>query len=85
MAFQGRRAHSWHAISVADNLAMAGRREEAEAMFDRLLGLRNHLGLLAEEYEPALQRQIGNFPQGFSDLAVVITARVLEMQEASPA
>jgi GH15 family glucan-1,4-alpha-glucosidase len=69
---------------LADNYAMAGRREEAEELFDRLLGLRNHLGLLAEEYEPRLQRQIGNFPQGFSHLALVTTARVLEMQAPVP-
>ena len=37
---------------LADNYAFAGRMNEAEALFDRLLGLRNHLGLLAEEYEP---------------------------------
>jgi GH15 family glucan-1,4-alpha-glucosidase len=43
-------------------------------MFERLLGLRNHLGLLAEDYETRLQRQIGNFPQGFSDLALIFTA-----------
>jgi GH15 family glucan-1,4-alpha-glucosidase len=70
---------------LADNYAMAGRMEEAEELFDRLLGLRNHLGLLAEEYEPRLQRQIGNFPQGFSHLALVTTARVLDMKEAVPA
>jgi GH15 family glucan-1,4-alpha-glucosidase len=69
---------------LADNYAMAGRREEAEELFDRLLGLRNHLGLLAEEYEPRLHRQIGNFPQGFSHLALVTTARVLEMQAPVP-
>jgi GH15 family glucan-1,4-alpha-glucosidase len=63
---------------LADNFAFAGRHEEAEALFDRLLELRNHLGLLAEEYDPRLRRQIGNFPQGFSHLALITTARVLE-------
>jgi GH15 family glucan-1,4-alpha-glucosidase len=63
---------------LADNYAFAGRYEEAEALFDRLLALRNHLGLLAEEYEPKLRRQLGNFPQGFSHLALITTARVLE-------
>ncbi len=62
---------------LADNYAFAGRFQEAEALYDRLLGLRNHLGLLAEEYEPRLQRQIGNFPQGFSHLALVTSARIL--------
>jgi GH15 family glucan-1,4-alpha-glucosidase len=59
---------------LADNYAFARRTHEAEAMFERLLGLRNHLGLLAEEYETRLQRQIGNFPQGFSHLALIFTA-----------
>jgi GH15 family glucan-1,4-alpha-glucosidase len=63
---------------LADNYAMAGRIDEAEALFERLLGLRNHLGLLSEEYEPKVQRQIGNFPQAFSHLALIITARVID-------
>jgi GH15 family glucan-1,4-alpha-glucosidase len=63
---------------LADNYAFAGRHQEAEALFDRLLGLRNHLGLLAEEYDPQLRRQLGNFPQGFSHLALITTAQVLE-------
>jgi GH15 family glucan-1,4-alpha-glucosidase len=63
---------------LADNYAFAGRLDEAEALFDRLLGLRNHLGLLAEEYEPSVQRQIGNFPQAFSHLALILTARIID-------
>jgi GH15 family glucan-1,4-alpha-glucosidase len=63
---------------LADNYAFAGRLEEAERLFSRLLGLRNHLGLLAEEYDPALQRQLGNFPQAFSHLALIFTARVID-------
>jgi GH15 family glucan-1,4-alpha-glucosidase len=63
---------------LADNYAFAGRLDDAEALFNRLLDLRNHLGLLAEEYEPRLQRQLGNFPQGFSHLALVTTARLFE-------
>jgi GH15 family glucan-1,4-alpha-glucosidase len=51
---------------------------EAEALFSRLLGLRNHLGLLSEEYEPAVKRQIGNFPQAFSHLALITTARIMD-------
>jgi GH15 family glucan-1,4-alpha-glucosidase len=63
---------------LADNYAFAGRIEEAAAYYKRLLALRNHLGLLAEEYDPHLRRQLGNFPQGFSHLALIMTAHVLE-------
>jgi GH15 family glucan-1,4-alpha-glucosidase len=63
---------------LADNYAYGGWMKEAEALFDRLLGLRNHLGLLAEEYEPALKRQIGNFPQAFSHLALIMTAHIID-------
>ncbi len=63
---------------LADNYAFAGRVREAEDMFERLLGVRNHLGLLAEEYDTRLQRQVGNFPQGFSHLALVYTAAGLD-------
>jgi GH15 family glucan-1,4-alpha-glucosidase len=66
---------------LADNYAMAGRLPEAEALFDRLLGLRNHLGLLSEEYDPVRQRQIGNFPQAFSHLALIFTARLIELAQ----
>jgi GH15 family glucan-1,4-alpha-glucosidase len=62
---------------LADNYAFAGRLKEAEALFERLLALRNPLGLLAEEYDPARQRQIGNFPQGFSHLALISSAHIL--------
>jgi GH15 family glucan-1,4-alpha-glucosidase len=50
-------------------LALNGRVGEARALFERLLGLRNDLGLLAEEYDVARQRRVGNFPQAFSHLA----------------
>jgi GH15 family glucan-1,4-alpha-glucosidase len=63
---------------LADNYAFTGRLGEAEALMERLLGLRNHLGLLSEEWDPKLQRQIGNFPQAFSHLALIITAQVIE-------
>jgi GH15 family glucan-1,4-alpha-glucosidase len=52
-------------------LALNGRVAEARALFDRLLGLRNDLGLLAEEYDVARQRQVGNFPQAFSHLTLI--------------
>ncbi len=57
-----------------DNLLMMGRRADADAMFRRLLDLRNDVGLLAEEYDPADGRMLGNFPQAFSHIALVNTA-----------
>jgi GH15 family glucan-1,4-alpha-glucosidase len=63
---------------LADNYAFAGRLREAEQLFERLLSLRNHLGLLSEEYDPKLQRQIGNFPQAFSHLALIRTAQIID-------
>jgi GH15 family glucan-1,4-alpha-glucosidase len=62
---------------LADNLAMMGRNDEARAIFERLLGLRNDVGLLAEQYDPHDGRQLGNFPQAFSHVALVNTARTL--------
>jgi GH15 family glucan-1,4-alpha-glucosidase len=62
---------------LADNYALAGRHGEARATFERLLGLRNDVGLLAEEYDVAARRQVGNFPQAFSHLPLVNTARNL--------
>jgi GH15 family glucan-1,4-alpha-glucosidase len=59
---------------LADAYVLLGRRDEAEALFERLLGLRNDLGLLAEEYEPRLGRLLGNFPQAFSHVALINTA-----------
>jgi GH15 family glucan-1,4-alpha-glucosidase len=62
---------------LADNLALMGRRDEALAIFERLLTLRNDVGLLAEEYDPSAGRQLGNFPQAFSHVALVNTANYL--------
>ena len=62
---------------LADNLALMGRREEALAIYERLLTLRNDVGLLAEEYDPASRRQLGNFPQAFSHVALVNSANYL--------
>jgi GH15 family glucan-1,4-alpha-glucosidase len=59
---------------LADNLALMGRRDEACALFDRLLGLRNDLGLLSEEYDPAAGRLVGNYPQAFSHVGLINTA-----------
>ncbi|HWE88826.1 MAG TPA: glycoside hydrolase family 15 protein [Pseudonocardiaceae bacterium] len=60
-----------------DALAMCGRQDEAESMFARLLALVNDVGLLAEEYDPATGRFLGNFPQAFSHLGLVNSAAVL--------
>jgi GH15 family glucan-1,4-alpha-glucosidase len=62
---------------LADALALQGKLDEARELFERLLSLRNDVGLLAEEYEPLSGRQLGNFPQAFSHLALVNTAIVL--------
>lgn len=59
---------------LADDLAMIGRVDEARELFERLLALRNDLGLLAEEWDPRLQRQVGNFPQAFSHVPLIDTA-----------
>ena len=62
---------------LADALAMQGKLDESRELFERLLDLRNDVGLLAEEYDPVAQRQLGNFPQAFTHLALVNTATVL--------
>ncbi|CAG6397233.1 glycoside hydrolase family 15 protein [Streptomyces cocklensis] len=59
---------------LADDLAMIGRVEEARRLFEKLLVLRNDLGLLAEEWDPRRQRQVGNFPQAFSHVPLIDTA-----------
>ncbi|MER6134504.1 glycoside hydrolase family 15 protein [Streptomyces sp. BV286] len=59
---------------MADDLAMIGRVDEARKLFEKLLALRNDLGLLAEEWDPVLQRQVGNFPQAFSHVPLIDTA-----------
>jgi len=69
---------------LVDAYAYSGRRREAEALFQRLLSLRNDLGLLSEEYEPRSGRLIGNFPQAFSHLALIHSASVLAEEELTP-
>jgi GH15 family glucan-1,4-alpha-glucosidase len=59
---------------LADNLVLQGRHAEAQSLFERLLALRNDVGLLAEEYDPRARRMLGNFPQAFSHVALVNTA-----------
>jgi GH15 family glucan-1,4-alpha-glucosidase len=62
---------------LADNYAIAGRTQEARDLFIRLLDLRNDVGLLSEEYDPVLRRQLGNFPQAFTHVSLVNTAHNL--------
>jgi GH15 family glucan-1,4-alpha-glucosidase len=59
---------------LADAYAISGRTRDATALFERLLAVRNDLGLLAEEYDPVARRLLGNFPQGFSHIGLVNTA-----------
>ncbi len=59
---------------MADDLHLIGRHKEAVELFERLLSLRNDLGLLSEEYDPVTDRQVGNFPQAFSHVSLVNTA-----------
>ena len=65
---------------LADNFALQGRVDEAEELFERLLSTRNDLGLLAEEWDPASRRQLGNFPQAFTHVALVNSAFNLDRQ-----
>lgn len=62
---------------LVDALQMTGRRKEARVLFERLVGLANDVGLLAEEYDPVAGRQLGNFPQAFSHIGLVNTALTL--------
>jgi GH15 family glucan-1,4-alpha-glucosidase len=63
-------------------LALNGRADDARALFERLIGLANDLGLLAEEYDVARRRQVGNFPQAFSHLTLILAARAISSAEA---
>src|SRR4029079_719311 len=64
-----------------DNLFLQGRRDEAAEMFERLLAIRNDVGLLSEEYDPTSKRLLGNFPQAFSHVGLVNSARNLAAKE----
>ena len=55
----------------------AGRHRSARELFERLLDLRNDVGLLSEEFDPRVGRMLGNFPQAFTHLAIINTAFVL--------
>ena len=65
----------------ADNLALQGRQKEAEDLFERLLGLRNDVGLLSEEYDAKARRLVGNFPQAFSHVGLINTALTLSRDD----
>jgi GH15 family glucan-1,4-alpha-glucosidase len=69
---------------LVNGLHFIGRTDEARAMFERLLALRNDLGLISEEYDPIAKRQLGNFPQAFTHLALVNSARILSGDEKLP-
>ncbi|MCA1663661.1 MAG: glycoside hydrolase family 15 protein, partial [Myxococcales bacterium] len=68
---------------LVDNYALAGRERDARALFERLLALTNDVGLLAEEYDARGRRQLGNFPQAFSHLALVNSAINLAAGDAA--
>jgi GH15 family glucan-1,4-alpha-glucosidase len=67
---------------LVNALARNGRVGEARTLFERLIGLSNDLGLLAEEYDVARKRQVGNFPQAFSHLTLILAARAISSAEA---
>lgn len=67
---------------LADNMVLQGRYDEARDLFERLLSLRNDVGLLSEEYDPKTQRFVGNFPQAFSHVGLINTASNLARHHA---
>jgi GH15 family glucan-1,4-alpha-glucosidase len=67
---------------MVEALALAGRREDACALFNRLLDVANDVGLYAEEYDPTSGRLLGNFPQAFTHLALVAAAHTLQPEAA---
>jgi GH15 family glucan-1,4-alpha-glucosidase len=69
---------------LADNYALMGREKAACALFERLLALRNDVGLLAEEYDPIGRKLLGNFPQAFSHVGLINTAFNLTAQQPAP-
>ena len=70
---------------LAEAMALTGRRKEAVELFERLLSLRNDVGLLAEEYDPKAGRMVGNFPQAFSHVPLIRTAQALSRTVPSAA
>ena len=67
---------------LADNYLLMGRRAEARSIFERLLRVCNDVGLLSEQYDPQAKRLLGNFPQAFSHVSLINTARNLSMEAA---
>jgi GH15 family glucan-1,4-alpha-glucosidase len=70
---------------LADNYALQGKVDAAMRLFERLLALQNDLGLLSEEYDPRAHRMLGNFPQAFSHVSLINTARNLTPGARGPA
>ena len=68
---------------LVNALAMNGRVDDARSLFERLVGLANDLGLLAEEYDVGRGRQVGNFPQAFSHLTLILAARAISEAQAA--
>jgi GH15 family glucan-1,4-alpha-glucosidase len=66
---------------LADAYCLLGRHDDAEQLFERLLGLCNDVGLLAEEYDGRRRRLVGNFPQAFSHISLINTAHNLSRAE----
>ncbi|MEO8156917.1 MAG: glycoside hydrolase family 15 protein [Betaproteobacteria bacterium] len=66
---------------LADALVLIGRRKEGEALFERLLALRNDVGLLSEEYDVRGRKMLGNFPQALTHMALIHSARLLSLPE----
>jgi GH15 family glucan-1,4-alpha-glucosidase len=69
---------------LVDCLVLLGRRDDAHELFERVLSVRNDLGLLAEQYDPDTGRQLGNFPQAFSHVALIASAMALETAGRAP-
>jgi GH15 family glucan-1,4-alpha-glucosidase len=69
---------------LVDCLELIGEHDDAHALFERLLGLRNDLGLISEEYHPGTKRLLGNFPQAFTHLELVNSAFNLAKSHGSP-
>ena len=69
---------------LVDNLAMVGREQEARRLFERLLAVRNDVGLLSEEYDPEQGRLMGNFPLAFTHVALINSARNLTHRSGGP-
>jgi len=70
---------------MADDLQLLGRRDDARRLFERLLAIRNDVGLLAEGYDTERSRLAGNFPQAFSHVGLINTAINLTSRQAAPA